>query len=234
MSGWLASVTTAEEALQALAAGAHIIDAKNPQAGALGALDAITIKSIVEAVAGRVPVSATIGDFPDMDPDAVAQAVAATAATGVDYVKIGLFPGPGVPGCLASLAPWAYRQPLVAVLFADLDPDFGILSRLASSGFSGAMLDTAHKDAGGLLTHQPLARLTAFIGQCHDLGMLSGLAGSLSRTDIPRLRPLAPDYLGFRGALCESSTRTRAISPRALSEVAQLMSAAPVADAAVI
>ena len=38
MTGWLASITDIDDARQVLAAGANIIDAKNPHAGALGAL----------------------------------------------------------------------------------------------------------------------------------------------------------------------------------------------------
>ena len=36
-------------------------------------------------------------------------------------------------------------------------------------------------------------------------GLLTGLAGSLEAADVPRLLLLAPDYLGFRGALCDQS-----------------------------
>lgn len=224
MTGWLASVTGVEEASMALAAGADIIDAKNPHAGALGALDGNTVEAIVAAVAGRVPVSATVGDFPDMDPGQVLQAVAATGATGVDYVKIGLFAAPWLDECLAALAPVAHQYRLVAVLFADRSPDFALLGRLADSGFRGAMLDTAGKTGGGLLEHQSMDRLKDFVTRARGLGLLCGLAGSLARQDIPRLLPLAPDYLGFRGALCDSRVRTRGLSPQALEELARAMS----------
>lgn len=223
MTGWLASITTVQEARMALASGAHIIDAKNPHAGALGALDSALVKDIVAAVAGRVPVSATVGDFPEMDAGQVSQAVAATAATGVDFVKIGLFNAPGLDACLTALAPLARRYRLVAVLFADQSPDFSLLSRLAALGFHGAMLDTADKAGGGLLKHQTLDQLMQFVMRTHGLGLLSGIAGSLRKEDIPYLLPLAPDYLGFRGALCEGQTRTRGLNPQALGGVAQAM-----------
>ena len=61
MTGLLASVMTVEEAEAALAGGADIIDLKDPRRGALGALPAPVIRDCVAAIAGRQPVSATVG-----------------------------------------------------------------------------------------------------------------------------------------------------------------------------
>jgi len=219
MTGWLASVTDAGEARQVLAAGADIVDAKNPHTGALGALPLDTVRAIVHAVGGHAPVSATVGDFPTMEPHAVAQAVDMMAATGVDFVKIGLFPAPALHDCLAALAPLCSQHRLVAVLFADRNPDIGLADRLAECGFAGIMLDTLDKSAGGLLRHQPVARLIRFVDHARHLGLISGLAGSLRATDIPTLAPLGADYLGFRGALCRSHARTRALDAGAMLAV---------------
>jgi hypothetical protein len=49
--------------------------------------------------------------------------------------------------------------------------------------------------------------------------MISGLAGSLRLADIPLLLPLAADYLGFRGALCEGGERVEGLSARPLHQV---------------
>ncbi|WP_296892055.1 (5-formylfuran-3-yl)methyl phosphate synthase [Thiobacillus sp.] len=219
MTGWLASVTDAGEARQVLAAGADIVDAKNPHTGALGALPPDTVRAIVNAVGGHAPVSATVGDFPTMEPHAVAHAVDTMAATGVDFVKIGLFQAPALHDCLDALAPLCTHHRLVAVLFADRNPDIGLADRLAECGFAGIMLDTLDKSAGGLLRHQPVARLTRFVDHARHLGLVSGLAGSLRVTDIPILAPLGADYLGFRGALCRSHARTRALDARAMLAV---------------
>lgn len=221
MTGWLASITDVDEARQVLAAGADIVDAKNPHAGALGALPLDTVRAIVDAVDGQVPVSATIGDFPDMDPRAVAHAVGMMVATGVDFVKIGLFPSPVLQDCLAALAPLCRQYRLVAVLFADRNPDTGLAARLAEYGFAGIMLDTQDKAAGGLLRHQPVAQLARFVAQARDLNLISGLAGSLRTADIPVLKPLGADYLGFRGALCRDHARTRALDAAAMLTVSQ-------------
>ena len=51
----------AAEAAAALAGGADIIDAKNPLAGALGAVSETTLREIAAAVAGWRPVTAALG-----------------------------------------------------------------------------------------------------------------------------------------------------------------------------
>jgi len=92
MTLFLASVRDPAEAELALGAGADIVDLKDPGEGALGALSPDAIADCVSLVAGRAPVSATIGDRP-LEGEAVRAAVLATAALGVDYIKLGLFPG---------------------------------------------------------------------------------------------------------------------------------------------
>ena len=71
MTMMLASVRSLDEALFALEAGADLIDLKEPSHGALGALDHAAVRVCVQAIGGRRPVSATIGDIPSMEPHAV-------------------------------------------------------------------------------------------------------------------------------------------------------------------
>jgi uncharacterized protein (UPF0264 family) len=88
---------------------------------------------------------------------------------------------------------------------------------LALAGCRGVMLDTADKRAGGLRRYLDDAALGAFVRRARDLGLLSGLAGSLRLDDVPPLLALQPDYLGFRGALCCAGERTRRLSLPALA-----------------
>ena len=118
----LASVTGPDEAAIALAHGADIIDLKDASRGALGALDRDVLRATVAAVSGRGPVSAVTGDLP-MEPDVVAAAVTRTAETKVDYVKVGLFPGPRRQDCIRALAPLAQTTKIVGVMFADRSAD---------------------------------------------------------------------------------------------------------------
>lgn len=218
MTGFLASVTSAAEAEIVLASGADIIDLKDPYSGALGALPSPIIEDAVRAVAGRRTVSATAGDLP-MEPRLVADAVARIAGFGADIVKVGMFPGGDPRACIAALAREAARGTrIVAVLFADQDPDFAMIDRLHDAGFIGAMLDTADKRAGGLRRHLGDAMLTEFVVRVSRQGMLTGLAGSLGLADIAPLARHAPDYLGFRGALCKDG-RTSTLDPERVRAV---------------
>ncbi|KQT70097.1 hypothetical protein ASG54_13585 [Aureimonas sp. Leaf460] len=199
-TGFLASVTGPEEAGIALEGGADIIDLKDPAKGALGAVTPDVLRATLDLVAGRRPVSAVAGDLP-MEPGLVCAAVAERRAAA--HVKIGLFPASAEArrAVVAALSDEAAKTSLIAVLFADGDPDLSLLADLKAAGFSGAMIDTMNKGAGGLLKHLPTHELARFVESCRAFGLMSGLAGSLEPPDVPRLAVLRPDYLGFRGAL---------------------------------
>ncbi|MFZ0789026.1 MAG: (5-formylfuran-3-yl)methyl phosphate synthase [Chromatiaceae bacterium] len=222
MTRLLASVTDGPEAEMAIAAGADIIDLKDPSRGALGALPLDLIQRIVQQVAGRRPVSATIGDLPS-EPNLLSDAIRATAATGVDYVKAGFFTTENLADCLRAIAPLTRDQSVVAVLFADRSSPLDDLAGFAGAGFAGVMLDTADKSSGGLTTHTSLGDLRAFVDQARALGLLCGLAGALRIEDIPALLRLAPDYLGFRGALCRGAYRQERLDPDRLQAVRRAM-----------
>lgn len=203
MTGLLASVANLAEARLVAGCGVAIIDLKNPREGALGALPTTAVRDIVAALDSAAPVSATIGDLP-MQPEAILPAAEAMAATGVDYVKLGLFPGGDWPGVVDGLKPVAGRGVrLIAVLFADQPVDLAWLAALAEAGFAGAMLDTADKRRGSLTRLRDTAFLADFVAAARRHRLLCGLAGSLRAEDVDPLAALAPDYLGFRGALCD-------------------------------
>ena len=222
MTKMLASVTGLAEAEIAIAGGADIVDLKDPKAGALGAVETETIRQVVTSVAGRCATSAVCGDLP-MVPEAIRAKVEEIAATGVDYVKIGFFAAPNAVACIEALAPVASRTKLIAVLFADQSPDFGLLPVLARHGFHGVMVDTADKSKGRLLDHLPPERIPDFIDAARASGLMTGLSGSLEAPDIPRLLPFAPDFLGFRGALCGRSQRTASIDAQAVAQIRSLI-----------
>nr|WP_255617252.1 (5-formylfuran-3-yl)methyl phosphate synthase [Aurantimonas sp. VKM B-3413] len=206
----MASVTGPDEAGIVIEGGADIVDLKDPSKGALGAVPPAVLKATIVRVAGRRPVSAVAGDLP-MEPRIVSAEVEARAAA--DFVKIGLFPASRREreAVISALRPLAERIRLVAVFFADGDPDFDLLPLLAEAGFAGAMIDTIGKTGGegapagggpkGLLSHLSVASLGSFLERARGLGLMTGLAGSLEPPDVPRLLVLEPDYLGFRGAL---------------------------------
>ena len=219
MTGMLASVNSLEEALLVLSADVDIIDLKQPALGALGALDLAAVKHIVTRIDGRCPVSATIGDLP-MQPDPVFNAVKSMAETGVDYIKIGFFPGDDWPGTVHKLSALTGQNfALIAVLFADTHPDFAILSVLKEAGFKGVMLDTMDKKKGSLTQLMAKTALEQFVAQAKDRELLCGLAGSLRFEDIPELLPYEADYLGFRGALCRKHNRVGLLNKQAVMQI---------------
>lgn len=179
MTGMLASVNSLAEALLVLNAEVDIIDLKQPEQGALGALEVADVKKIVAEIAGRCPVSATIGDLP-MQPELVFNAVKAMSETGVDYIKIGFFPGDDWQGTVNKLAELTgQNHALIAVLFADTQFDFAIISLLKVAGFKGVMLDTMNKKSGALLQVMSMAKIVGFIAQVKKLELMCGLAGQV-------------------------------------------------------
>jgi len=196
---------------------------KDPSQGAFGALPLAVVREVVKTVAGRRLVSAVIGDQP-MEPGRLFEAVRLMAETGVDYVKVGLHPGDALVSCLEALAPLAKQVRLVGAFFADADgADFSALALLGQHGFKGAMLDTAEKGTGRLMTYLGIADLNRFTDLCRAMSLMSGLAGALETPDIARLLLLQPGFLGFRGALCQGSKRGAAIDPDAVKIVRDLI-----------
>jgi len=208
----LASVRSAEEAVFALQAGADVIDAKEPSRGTLGSVSPETLREIVGSVAGRRPVSATVGDLP-LQLDPLSQAVRRAADCGADLVKIGVFEQ-GLPLQPIFTLPSAVAGVrLVAVLFADRAPPLQLAAHLAQAGWHGVMLDTDRKNGGGLRDWTDESWLAAFVRQGRAAGLLVSLAGSLREEDIRPLAALGPDYLGFRGALCADAQRDACLDP---------------------
>jgi uncharacterized protein (UPF0264 family) len=228
MTGMLASVNSVEEALLVLNAEVDIIDLKQPALGALGALELDDVTQIVAAIAGRSLVSATIGDLP-MQPEVIFKAVQLMAETGVDYIKIGFFPGDDWLGTLKKLSSLALqKQALIAVLFADTQPDLTIMATLKASGFVGVMLDTIDKQQGSLTQVMTAEQIVRFVCQAKQLQLLCGLAGSLRLTDIPELIAYHPDYLGFRGALCQEHNRVGHLNQPAVQAIKEAVLAGSV------
>jgi len=231
MTQFLASVRDVREAELVLAAGADIVDLKDPAKGALGAVDPDTIRACVAGIAGRAAVSATVGDLP-MDPAVVSGAVRATAALGVDDVKLGVMPGGDPEACFARLRAERLRVGLILVVFADAMPGFDPIAAAAEMGARGVMVDTAGKHAGSLLDHMAIGDIARFVKAGRSKGLVVGVAGSLRAADVAPLMALKPDLIGFRGALCHDGLRGASLDPIACSRIRALIPAdAPGAEA---
>ncbi|MGQ3674973.1 (5-formylfuran-3-yl)methyl phosphate synthase [Xanthobacter sp. TB0139] len=208
----LVSVRSPVEALAAASAGADFIDLKEPAAGALGGLPLSTIRAILAQLRERpglhAPVSATIGDFPADAVEAILSRVQAVHECGVDHVKVGIERGPHAAGLIDTLA--RLNLPLIPVLIADDGIDMKLVRAAAARGFPAIMLDTADKQTGPLLDFVTDDDLHAFITTVRHAGAMAGLAGALRLEDLPHLLALAPDFAGFRTAVCAPSPAGRA------------------------
>lgn len=212
MTKWLASVQSLQEAQVLLPALPDILDVKNPSQGALGALSVNAVAEIVTHIAGRCKISATIGDLP-MQAEVINSALLEMASTGVDYVKVGLFPAPDLLACLEEMKATlqGLPVPVIAVLFADKMPTQNLVPMLGKIGFEGVMIDTAIKDGRQLVDHWDEQQLATFVQSVQQQGLICGLAGALQQQTIMALQQFGADYLGFRSALCEQQQRTAAL-----------------------
>jgi uncharacterized protein (UPF0264 family) len=219
----LVSVRSVDEALLAAREGADFIDLKEPGQGALGGLPVASIAAIVSALRSHrltLPVSATIGDLPMHALTEILARVDAVGACGVDYVKVGVTRDRAASAVLDGLA--RCDAPVVPVFIADRGLDEALVARAAALGFPALMADTADKDAGSLFDVVPLAALRRFIAAARSAGALVGLAGALQRSHAAVLADLAPDFAGFRSAVCVGG-RSHALDAQCLRDLVEAM-----------
>lgn len=220
MTGMLASVKNLAEARLVLQANVDIIDLKQPEFGALGALSVELVTEIVAEINGHLPVSATVGDLP-MNAEIIFNAVSEMAKTSIDFVKIGFFPAQNWNEIVQKLANLTRNTKLIAVLFADTKPDFSIIAELEKANFAGVMLDTMNKKNGSLVDVMTIEKIAEFVALAKTNDLICGLAGSLREENIKQLLPLNADYLGFRGELCVKNNRVGIIDAKALTRIRQ-------------
>ena len=209
----LVSVSSAAEASAALAGGADVIDAKEPLAGALGAVSMKVLREIHAAVAGARMVTAALGDA--ADEAAIERAAGEFVAAGAVLVKVG-FAGIASAGRVAALTAAAVRGAraggdgkggVVAVAYADADPaasltPAALMEVTARAGAEGVLLDTADKSGPGLRGLLAPSALAAWVAEAHKSGLLVALAGKLTADDLPFVRDAGADIAGVRGAAC--------------------------------
>jgi uncharacterized protein (UPF0264 family) len=216
----LVSVVDADEARAAAAASADIVDVKNPGEGSLGAPSPAVIEGVRAAVPGHLPVSAAIGDMPNL-PGTAALAALGAARSGAAFVKVGLWGVStepeavallravrdgvaGVPGTVVVAAAYADAR---RIAHAPLAPE--LLPHVArAAGIGVCLLDTAVKDGRGLLEWLSADELTSLVAAAHATGLQVGLAGALRAEDLPVVRAAGADIAGVRSAACSNGQRS--------------------------
>jgi (5-formylfuran-3-yl)methyl phosphate synthase len=208
-TGLLVSVRSAVETELALEGGADVIDVKEPRNGALGAADPSVWREVLRVVRGQATTSAALGDLPN---DPVADR--AREASGFNFVKIGL---PDIwrrdeladEWFTASTHITHFARP-VPVVYADLEARGGEFfdCAMAAVGLAGQksssllVIDTFDKRAGSLLDHVSIPMLEDLTRAAELARTNLAFAGALDESAIEKLLPLAPAYIGVRGAAC--------------------------------
>ena len=204
MTGFLASVSSMHEAELVRSLGADVIDLKNPDRGALGAVDLDTAQSIAAMIGNGATLSATIGDLPLYAAD-LETAVGRMHATGVDIIKVGVFDKTISRFVLNTLNVLARENiRIVLVFFAEIfpdDPDFQRLKKNRDHGSDAGYLregrrklagKTGRWDIGGIREQRETGRINFRPGRVSHQGRhpapaaaqpgLPGLPGRIVQT----------------------------------------------------
>lgn len=202
--GLLVSVRDPDEALEAIAGGADVIDVKEPTRGPLGAADSGVVRAIASVVDARTMVTAALGELADWtglsgpvpDYERLAVVKLGFARLGEDWrdrlaqAKEELPPG-------VELAPVGYADHAAAG-----SPDPQRLLEGATQPGGWMVLDTWDKsgpDSLELMGEGPLAELLA---GARRRRVRVVLAGRLAGESLLRAASLGPALVGVRGAVC--------------------------------
>lgn len=220
----LVSPKDVEEAKAVIRGNADIVDVKNPKEGSLGANFPWVIKSIKELVEKEkrdgMKISAAIGNF-DYKPGTASLAALGAAASGAEYIKVGLF---GIKtrqeaidlltGVVKAVKDFAPTKKVVSAFYSDYKrinsvSPFEIAAIGKEVDIDVAMVDTGIKDGRTTLEFLSEEELKTFFSDSKALGLETALAGSLTFEDIPAIKEIEPDILGVRGMVCGGNREDR-------------------------
>ncbi|HEV2970899.1 MAG TPA: (5-formylfuran-3-yl)methyl phosphate synthase [Pirellulales bacterium] len=218
MTALLVSVRDADEARDALEAGADLIDVKEPSAGSLGAASPAMIAAIVRVVGSRRPLSVALGEVAARDADLKPSVDGDHYFNGIQFAKLGL------AGCAArpawrddwgrALTELPASVSSVAVVYADWQiahsPEPGeVIDQGNRLGCRAMLIDTFDKRGRGLLGLWSIDELRTRIAAARAAGMLIVLGGQVTELHLPRLLPLEADFIAVRGAVCRGDRSGR-------------------------
>lgn len=236
----LVSVRTPQEALDALAGGAGIIDIKEPAHGPLGMVSLLEQYQIAATVRASSPValSAALGELADWQSQPMP-----ALPPHLQYAKLGLAGMAGEPHWRAI---WKQvraefdvlrGRPLdwVAVAYADAERVGApavkdVLNAAIEEGCRVFLIDTCEKGSLRLVDLLPLPQLRDLIERAHFHQLQVALAGQIVLTDLPALLTLGPDIIAVRGAACVAGDRGSEIVTSKVAALVSALQAAPPAQ----
>jgi uncharacterized protein (UPF0264 family) len=224
----LVSVRNASEAFDAMAAGAHWIDLKEPLLGPLGAVTSAVAREVASQVGGRRPLSAALGEFVDWQKSG---SKALLAIEGISVVKLGLAKCAGSDWQRQWLDLFAEIQvagkQLVAVIYADWqdagapEPE-NVLECAKQAGIEYLLVDTWNKLGPSTLQILGVKNLCNILLTARRSGIKTVLAGKISRDELSILSPLPVDVVAVRGAVC-SAGRDSCLEARLVKQFHDLL-----------
>ena len=205
MIGFLASVKDIDEAIIASKIDIDILDLKNINDGALGFVG-IELISKVKILLPNYILSATMGNNINPNNSTNIKNLKILIEKEIDYLKIGLFNKKYLSEHQIMLKQINFKKTKpICVIFADQDFDLNNVEKLIDIGYQGIMIDTCYKNSKSLIELLSQKEIKDFLEIVKGRGMICGLSGSLKLEHIEMLKELKPDFLGFRGQLCDPS-----------------------------
>src|SRR5438105_4183287 len=178
--GLLVSVRTADEVAAALDGGADVIDVKEPAKGPLAPAEAEVVAAVIDAVDGKVPVSAALGEW---SANAITEAHWHLELP-LQYVKWGLAGYSPAPGWGEDLLDTRRELPIstemVMVAYADWEraksvPPAEVAKFAKRFRFKAFLLDTWGKDGKTLLDFLKPAELGELVESVRRVGLKSAI-----------------------------------------------------------
>jgi len=213
----MVSVQNLEEAKEAVAGGADIVDVKNLREMMVGSNFPPVVREVRNAFPKHIHVSVTLGVVPNQ-AGTVAMAVYGAGALGATSVKVG-FVDSDYETALRILkesrrALEGFDTKLIAATFADshlyhgIDPT--LVVRLGKESKSdGILIDTLVKDGRNLFDFIGEHKLKELVLEAKEAGMSTALSGHLKISNLHTLVRINPDIVGVRGAVCTRGDREK-------------------------
>lgn len=214
----LISVRGKNDAIEAVAGGAHIIDVEYP-GSALGTPYPLNIQTVRQYVPNDRLVATNIGEKQHVWATA-SQAALGVAIAGADIIKVGLaelrprMAADVMKRVVRNVKKWAPEKTLIATFFAEeelrkiLDPVAHSQEVALTAKANGILIDTFFKEREmGLLDHLTILEIEAFVERCHQNNLEAWVAGSIMKEQMPGLWRTGVDVICIREAATEKEGR---------------------------
>jgi len=203
----LGSIKNIDEAQALSNLSFDIVDIKNVDDGALGYVGDEQIQLISNKIGNR-NLSVTAGNHIHPNIIEIENRLSFLCSRGIKYIKIGIFSMDYLDQHMIFLKKAStYNIQTVGVIFADKNLCKDDIYNVCKLDYDGLMIDTAIKYKNSTLDILSANFITNFIKECRKENKFSGISGSINQDNIEYAMQFKSDFIGFRGALCNSSQR---------------------------